>query len=370
MTRKVMPLLKPINLQISYRITMNDVFSTEYKIHIDFLRIAACLLVIINHTNSRIFMGHIPSPVWFVSVTLFFISKTAVPVFIMISGALLLGRDESYKKFFGRVLRIAAVLILFSFFYFIISVKDFAALTGADIKDFLMKLYGSAVTNTFWYLYLYIGLLLMLPLLRKLTTGFKQKDYIYFICCSVLITFIIPVVTDLFSLPHYNATVITPLFNGYLAYFVFGHYIENEFNRMNRRYFIAAAALFILFTAFSVIMTYFEFSKNTYAYPYWDNRVSFNIMIPSVCLFYMAKYLSGFRYSDRIKTAVKISGSCTFGIYLLSDMLIEKLEPMYGFMVKYIGRFPAVLILIIAVFFAGYTVVYYLRKIPALKQLI
>lgn len=341
-----------------------------YKIHIDFLRITACFLVIVNHTNSRLFIGNDPSPVWFISVTLFFISKAAVPLFIMISGSLLLGRDDSYKNTFHRIIRIVITLFLFSVFYFLISIKDFTAVTGTDIKNFFLTLYGGAVTNAFWYLYLYIGLLLMLPLLQKMIRNFKNKDFIYFICGTSIITFTLPVITDLFKLPNYNSTIITPLFNGYLAYFIIGYYIENIYDRKSKSRFIIATVLFSASITFSVIMTYFEFKKNIAAYPYWDNRVSFNIMIPSFCLFYMAKYLSGINFSLPTISTIKAIGGCTFGIYLLSDMLILVFEPMYVAIYPHIRRLPSVVTLILVVFLTGFVMIYNLKKLPPMKHLI
>lgn len=341
-----------------------------YKIHIDFLRIAACFLVIVNHTNSRLFIGNAPSPIWFISVTLFFISKAAVPLFIMISGSLLLGRDESYKETFRRVIRIVITLFLFSAFYYLISIKDFTAVTGTDIKNFFLTLYSGAVTNAFWYLYLYIGLLFMLPLLQKMIQSFKNKDFIYFIFGTSVITFTLPIVTDLLKLPNYNSTVVTPLFNGYLAYFIIGYYIENIYERKSKSLFLTASVLFSAAIAFSVTMTYFEFKKNIAAYPYWDNRLSFNIMIPGICLFYMAKYLTGINFKIKTISAVKIVGSCTFGIYLLSDMLILVFEPMYVAIYPHIRRMPAVIILMLVVSFAGFVMIYYLKKLPYIKNLI
>lgn len=68
---------------------------------LDLLRIIACFLVIVNHTNSVIFLGSSPDSLdWYVSLTYFFISKIAVPIFFMISGYLLLKKEDNYKKAF------------------------------------------------------------------------------------------------------------------------------------------------------------------------------------------------------------------------------------------------------------------------------
>lgn len=341
-----------------------------YKPHLDLLRITACFFVVVNHTNSRLFMGNPPSLVWFISVIIFYISKTAVPIFIMVSGALLLGREESYKNNFRRMFRVTLTLVLFSCYYFLITIKDFTPVTGTDIINFFKILYSDSVTNAFWYLYLYIGLLLMLPLLRKMIRCFKNIDYIYFFSVSAITAFILPVLFSFFKITPYNTTVITPLFNGYVTYFITGYYIENVVIQKSKSSFFISVLLFIAFVLFSVLMTYFEFQKSTAIYPFWDNRLSFNIVIPSCCLFYIAKFFSGIRLKERTISIIKILSSCTFGIYLFSDMLIGVFEKMYVMIYPYIGRFPAVITLIIFVFFSGLIITYYLKKIPFMRYLI
>lgn len=68
------------------------------QVHIEFLRIVAAFLVIVNHTNSRIFLARAPSATWFASVTYFFICKIAVPLFLMIMGALLLEKHDTHQS--------------------------------------------------------------------------------------------------------------------------------------------------------------------------------------------------------------------------------------------------------------------------------
>ena len=70
----------------------------ERIMYYDLLRIAACIFVVINHTIWFFDMyNKIPFSTWMVSNAIFFICKIAVPIFIMLSGALLLEREESYK---------------------------------------------------------------------------------------------------------------------------------------------------------------------------------------------------------------------------------------------------------------------------------
>ena len=79
---------------------------------LDFLRILAAFLVIVNHTNSYVFKALTPADSqWHWSILWYYVSKTAVPLFIMISGACLLGKRDSYAKMGRRILRTLLALV-------------------------------------------------------------------------------------------------------------------------------------------------------------------------------------------------------------------------------------------------------------------
>ncbi len=86
-------------------------------LYIDVIKIFACFLVIVNHTTLSVFMQREPSVTWFAGLTYFFFSKPAVPLFLMASGALLLGKQDSYEKTKKRVGKMVAVLFIYSLFY-------------------------------------------------------------------------------------------------------------------------------------------------------------------------------------------------------------------------------------------------------------
>lgn len=62
------------------------------------LRILACFLVIVNHTIEGLFK-YFPSTTGGLSFTVFYFCKIAVPIFLMISGALLIPKEESLKNY-------------------------------------------------------------------------------------------------------------------------------------------------------------------------------------------------------------------------------------------------------------------------------
>lgn len=98
----------------------------------------------------------------------------------MITGALLLGKDESYQQLIKkRILKTVITIIMASAI-----LKYYMSMysgTSLDLRDFFLKVYKDEISGTYWYLYSYLGILLMLPLLRKMANSMEDKDYKYLI---------------------------------------------------------------------------------------------------------------------------------------------------------------------------------------------
>ena len=85
------------------------------EVWLDVLRILAAFLVIVNHTNSDVFQSVTPeNGTWWLSVAWYALCKIAVPVFIMVSGSVLLGRVDDQHRWSGRIQRIFFALLFFS----------------------------------------------------------------------------------------------------------------------------------------------------------------------------------------------------------------------------------------------------------------
>ena len=76
--------------------------------------------MIVNHTNSKVFQALTPQDAqWWLSVGWYYVSKMAVPLFVMVSGACLLPRRDSPRRVLGRMARILGALLLFSYAYYL-----------------------------------------------------------------------------------------------------------------------------------------------------------------------------------------------------------------------------------------------------------
>lgn len=155
------------------------------KIHLDILRIIACLFVIYNHTNERGYyrFTEIESHFFIFNTFISIMCKCAVPLFFMISVSLLIPKEESVKDTYKRSIRIAVDLLLFSSLYVYFN----------RFHDFSLKeTYTKIIQGNYWhlwYLYSYIALIFTLPLLRKIAKSFDVKDYLFIFTVAVLLGF-------------------------------------------------------------------------------------------------------------------------------------------------------------------------------------
>lgn len=339
------------------------------KTFLDLLRIIACFFVIVNHTNSNIFLSTTPqSLTWFVSLTYFFISKIAVPIFFMISGYLLLNKIDDYKKYIQRIFRIVIVLIGCGFIYAIhhtCYMNPNPSFTYA-LQQFL-SVYTIPPTNTLWYLYTYLGILFMLPFLQKMASVMTKCDYYIFFAISGLFCSILPILNHYFPQIIVSSYFQLPLFGAFICLLLIGQYFSRFGIKNTRCGFCISCVLFVLMVVFNVIATYFEYRKSSSSYLFFDNRIFFPILLQSVCVFYLISFV---KVSEKLAKIISYIGSCTFGIYLLSDISIDLLAPIYVIASTYMHPFFAVIIYEICIFILGLIVVALLKKISFIKKVL
>ena len=116
-------------------------YTVKRKAYLEIIRIVAVILVIYNHLSGyHLYMG---SSGMKQGITMFLamITRSNVPLFLMVSGTLLLSRTEDFIQVFKkRVLRICLVILIFE--------------SGIFLYHFLTALYSGEpndLTITFFY---------------------------------------------------------------------------------------------------------------------------------------------------------------------------------------------------------------------------
>lgn len=348
--------------------------------YIEFLRIIAILLVIFNHTGDKgFFLFSISTNSIFYWFYLFIsIScKIAVPLFFMISGALLIPKDESIKMLFKkRIIKFIIIILVFSFIqyiYYSFIKNQF----NFSVSDFIVKTYSLSMATAYWYLYSYLGLLLMLPFIRKMARNMNKNEYIYLAFMQIIFIGVLPILEYIFTKGNYtlNSSFSAPIIIcSNIFYFTMGNYFENIFEQKNYTKITTLLLSIVSFACIliSCLMTNYrsvitkEFSEGT--------SQSFHmclIAIPTFTTFFLVKYLfQKISISARINKIITTVGSCTFGIMLFENIFRENEVFIFHSLNPYIRTLPACITWVFAIFLSALLLTLILKYVPIIKKLL
>lgn len=150
------------------------------KLYLDMMRLLAISFVIFNHSSMNgymLFTVARESEFYYLYMALSIIAKNGVPLFLMISGALLLKKNEKWDAIFRRFIKYTVILVICSFVTYVWSWKRFQYYDSFSLIYFLKTLYTSNLATAYWYLYAYLAIILMLPLLRSMAQGMREIDF-------------------------------------------------------------------------------------------------------------------------------------------------------------------------------------------------
>ena len=341
------------------------------KIHIECLRILAIFFVIFNHTGTTGFQYYTTlnfSMKYILCSSLSVLCTVAVPLFFMISGALLLKKDESFKKILKRITRIFFVLVLTSLFYYIISVDNFNQI---NIIDFISIVYTDTMTTPLWYLYAYLAFLFTLPFLRILAKNMKDNDFKYLIILSLLFSIGRSVIASLtgywlnntFSILFIESTIYYPLI---------GYYIEHRLDIKKFKKLDMILILILLLTNIFVASSfnYFQIlrSNNSLNQTFLSSFNSINAIIVYILI---KLILNKIEMPIFLKKIVNLVGGCTFGIYLIEEFFRAKLYwRFYNFINILFGNMITSILSVICCIFVGTLFIFLLKKLPVIKKIL
>lgn len=142
----------------------------------------------------------------------------------------------------------------------------------------------------------------------------------------------------------YTRLVDLSLFDSFVGVLMIGYYMKKYIiSYKTNKKLVASIITFVICTIFNVLMTRREYDlMGAPNYLFYDNRVYLPIVLASVSFFYMVSYL---KVEGRFAKVMKGFGSCSFGIYLLSDFFISRLYRMRNAMCAK-GIYPFVAIII------------------------
>ncbi|MBC7776624.1 MAG: acyltransferase family protein [Phycisphaerae bacterium] len=152
------------------------------------------------------------------------LTRPAVPLFVMLSGYLLLGKDyplpDFLKRRFSRVM-IPAIFWMLIYCFYNYMTKG----SPATIGEALRSLVTGPVHYHLWFIYLIIGLYLVYPILRPWVRTATNQDFLYFIVMWCIGTW---VAKALYTYAQMPIGIYFELFTNNCGYFVMGYFLGNR----------------------------------------------------------------------------------------------------------------------------------------------
>lgn len=310
---------------------------------LDFVKFIAIFMMIAVHCTDNVTPAERSEP-WYNLWGSFYGSfmRPAIPLFVMVKGALLLPVKENISAFYKkRLTRLIVPFIIWSVLYNLFPwitgllglsptvINDFFAWAEPDqsfsgaLHNILMIPFNfSMLAVQMWYVYLLIGLYLYMPIFSawvRQASLKEQKVFLSLWFVSLFIPYLREYLTrDLWGTCSWNEFGLLYYFAGFNGYLLLGHYIiNNNINLSWNKLAVIGIPSFVV----GYCITFFGFKSIT-ALPgqpvelveLFFTYCSPNVLLMTIPIFLAVKKLKFQSVAVRC-FAVSIS-TCTFGIWM------------------------------------------------------
>ncbi|WML58967.1 acyltransferase family protein [Neobacillus sp. PS2-9] len=339
--------------------------------YMDWLRVIATIMVVSIHVSAWLVGTHLdktPLSHWMTGNVFESISRASVPLFVMISGALLLGdkRDLSYKEFLQkRISKIAIPLLGWSLIYYSYLVYRGDYFDGFSVKQFLELLITNGISTHLWFMYMILGIYLTTPLIKVFVKGASKKDLKYYLLLWLFASVVVK-----FIKYHFGLGLNLELFfvTNYVGYFILGYYLANLPLTTKAKYISLVLSVVGILTTF--LLTYFDTKRNGGALEeFWYEYYSPNVVVASIGIFLFFRVIV--TRTTELPFLFRVLNKVSFGIYLAHILVMQVLSneifnPIWNHFHPAIATTVNVMIVITLSGFGSYV----LSKVPVLKKLV
>ena len=290
----------------------------------DLLRCAAAIAVIAIHVLApyRHELGVIPFEQWATAVSINSISRWAVPVFILITGALMLSDKRDFELGYYVKRRLGKVLLPFliwSVFYAYLSGWSLQGFDGQEVISVLAQSPWHATYYHLGFFYYFIPLYFVIPFFQSVIQRGNDAAIYAFV--------VMWLATTLLYLLKIDGPWSTQmwLYSGYLP---LGYLLYKKMP-LNRFTVIGAIWLGVIALMVTIWMVV---SNSVYAGEYtvgrWLSYKTLNVVMAASMVFVVCRYVAN-TLPERVYTLVALISQYSLGIYLLHPLFLWPMKA-YG----------------------------------------
>ena len=280
----------------------------------DRLKALACIAVVALHC----FFGNFTSAVKLDLLMGRNLMMWAVPIFVMVTGALLLNPDRTItpRKLSRYTLRMVIALVVFTFAFSLfdwwISDQPF---TGSVLTSAVKNIFYGTGWKHMWYLYLMIGVYLTLPVFRGFTRSASDKELIYAVVLFFVASSVIPSVYTFLEgqNPFYILT-----YTIYPLYLVLGYVLSKGIIKLRLG---VSTILSVIGVGGIALLTYLGYKQGSqHMLDLVANYSCPSIVIACVGIFGLFMNSRDMKIIDKVCHEIS---KCSFGVYLLHFAVIK-----------------------------------------------
>ncbi len=296
---------------------MKTTIIKERKINIDMLRTLSSFSIVLLHVSASYWSNTDINSNQFTLMTLYNgICRSAVPVFLMISGMFMIPKDIQGITLLKKALKLVGYFFFWSFFYATQSLAIkfilYKTITPEDFCSFIHELLFGHYHQ--WFLLMLAGIYLILPFIQKFCLD--NKLVIYFIFLWLIFNFF----SSLLPIGNFLSQLQMHFVIGYVGYFVLGYYLSHHTFKFKHRVFLYLIG--IMATAYTIIATIVESRiTSTYVTAYYGS-FSLNILLMSIAIFVFFQNIEV--TNAYIKIIFSNLGKASLIVYMLHPFFEEK----------------------------------------------
>ena len=336
---------------------------------VDITRIFASLLVVVIHVSSPLLsrFGTISISDWWAGNIYDSIARIAVPLFLMVSGALLLGKEESIGDYLKkRVTKVLIPLLAWTVIYLLFSAWYDGS--GITLKK-VLKLWYQPAYYHLWFMYTIVGLYMIVPIIRAFVVNSSRTLLLYYLAVWAFSASILPQLTNPLQitwLPDLR------LASGFAGYLVLGYFLSTF--QPSQKLILSGSVAFVIGIAATIFLTSTAtFSKGEFVGTYFE-YLNPAVVLSSTGAFCLLVTLGAgvaakFDHPNTLTTL----GTASFGVYLFHIIPLAILERgLFGVSLTgwLFNPWLAIPVTTLAVFIISTTVVLGLRRIPWVRLIV
>ncbi len=303
----------------------------ERKVYLDILRAIACCMIVGVHVSAQqitVLGTHSISFKFMNAVDCLCI--IGVPLFVMISGALMLNpdHDSSLKVLYRHIFHLLTAYLAWLLFYNIVDyIKSGNTFVWETFKDevLLDTLLGRGMYHM-WFLPMILGLYVLTPLLKEMVRSRKLCEYfliLYFLfnlLYNTLFKFQIPYATIMESL---FTRLPLKMLEGYIGYYMLGYYLDRYLKQIKKSSLCTILTLGLVNYLWEVTICNQESAESGALSTILNDPLTVNVFFSAIAIFMLIQFLCQKTHAGScFYLLCRELGRYSFGVYLVHPFIL------------------------------------------------